>query len=144
MNNALYGKTIKNVAKRSDIRLVTKKEKARQLAEKPHCLDFQIFDKNLIGVKLRKFCYVINKPFQHGFCVIEWSKLKMYTFYALRKDAFKDKVRMLYTETDYLFLQFFVENLPDKIKSRPAVRNAFDFSDVSDHHLTGRHSIANA
>ena len=70
--------------------------------------------------------------------------MKMYTFYALLKDAFKDKVRMLYTDTDSFFLQFFVDDLPHEIKSRPAVRDAFDFSDVSDHHLTGLHSIANA
>ena len=68
----------------------------------------------------------------------------MYTFYALLKDAFKDKVRMLYTETDSFFLQFFVENLSNKIKCRPAVRDAFDFNDVSAHHLTGLDSIANA
>ena len=78
MNNASYGNTFENVAKLSDIRLVTEEDKACQLAEKPHCLDFRIFDKNLIGVEMRKLRHVINKPFQHGFCVLEWSKLKMY------------------------------------------------------------------
>ena len=144
MNNAPYGKTIETVSKRSDIRLVTEEDKARQLAEKPHCLDFRIFDENLIGVEIRKLRHVINKLFQHGFCVLEWSKLKMYTFYAILKDAFYEKVRMLYTGRDSFFLQFFVEDLPNEIKSRHAVRDAFDFSDVSDHHLTGLHSISNA
>ena len=51
---------------------------------------------------------------------------------------------MLYTDTDSFFLQFFVDDLPNEIKSRPAVLDALDFSDVSDHHLTGLHSIANA
>ena len=68
----------------------------------------------------------------------------MYTFYALLKDAFKDKVCMMYTDTNSFFLQFVVEDLPHEITSRPALRDSFDFSDVSDHHLTGRHSIANA
>ena len=144
MNNAPYGKIIENVAKKSDIRLVTAEDKACQLVEKPHCLDFRIFYKNLIGVEMRKLGHVINKSFQHGFCVLEWSKVKMYTFYALLKDAFKDKVCMLYTDTDSYFLQFFVDDLPNKIKSRPAVRDAFDFSDVSEYHLTGLHSITNA
>ena len=40
MNNAPYGKTIENVARRSDIRLLNDMEKARKLAEKPHCVDF--------------------------------------------------------------------------------------------------------
>ena len=143
INNAPYNKTIENVTKRSDIRLVREEHKARQLAEKPHCLDFRIFEENLIGVEMRKLHHVINKPFQHGFFVLEWSKLKMYT-YALLKYAFKDKVRMLYTDTDSLFLQFFVDDLRNKIKIRPAVRDAFDFSNVYDSHLTCLHSIANA
>ena len=44
MNNSPYGKTIENAARRSDIRLLNDPEKARRLAEKPHCVDFRIFD----------------------------------------------------------------------------------------------------
>ena len=144
MNNSIYGKTIENVAKRSDIRLVTEEEKARQLAEKPHCIDFRVFEENLIGVEMRKLRHTINKPFQHGFCVLEWSKLKMYQFYALLKDAFNDKVRMLYTDTDSFFLQFFVDDLPTELKSRGRVFDAFDFSDVSYLHPTNLHNIHHA
>ena len=60
MNNAPYGKSIDNVAKRRDIRLVTEKEKARLLAETPHWLDFRIFNENLICVEMRKLRHVIN------------------------------------------------------------------------------------
>ena len=44
MNNAPYGKTIENVARRTDICLLKDMEKARRLAEKPHCVDFSVFD----------------------------------------------------------------------------------------------------
>ena len=44
MNNAPYGKTIENVARRTDIRLLNDMNKARKLAEKPHCVDFRVFD----------------------------------------------------------------------------------------------------
>ena len=57
----------------------------------------------------------------------------MYTLYALIKNLFNDKVRMLYTDKDSFFLHFFVDDLSNKIKSRPAVRDALYFSDVSDH-----------
>ena len=63
VNDAPYGKTFENVVKRSDIRFVTEKDKARQLAEKPHCLDFRIFNENLIGVDIRKLRHFIDKPF---------------------------------------------------------------------------------
>ena len=88
MNNSPYGKTIENAAKRSDIRLLTDEEQARKLADKPHCVDIRVFEPDLIGIEMRKCRHLINKPFQHGFCVLEWSKYKMYTFYAKLKDVF--------------------------------------------------------
>ena len=54
MNNAPYGKTIENVAKRTDIRLIVGEQKAVKLAEKPHCIDFRMFSENLFGVEMRK------------------------------------------------------------------------------------------
>ena len=102
MNNAPYGKTIENVARRTDIRLLNDMEKARKLAEKPHCVDFRVFDGHvalpdeqveaaaaeeqqqqeaLVGVEMRKLNHFINKPFANGFCVLEYSKLKMYEMY---------------------------------------------------------------
>ena len=44
MNNAPYGKTIENVARKTDSRLLNDMEKARRLAEKPHSVDFRVFD----------------------------------------------------------------------------------------------------
>ena len=40
MNNGPDGKTIENVARRTDIRLLNDMEKARKLAENPYCIDF--------------------------------------------------------------------------------------------------------
>ena len=65
-----------------------------------------MFGNDLIGVQMGKLRHVINKPFQIGFSVLEWSKLKMAQFYAILKDAFGDKVRMLYTDTDSFFSSF--------------------------------------
>lgn len=38
MNLASFGKTIENVSKRSDIRLLIDADKMRKLAEQPHCI----------------------------------------------------------------------------------------------------------
>ena len=104
MNNAPYGKTIENVTRRTDIRLLNKMEKARRLAEKPHCVDFRVFygqvaqpeeqievaaaeeqqqQEALVGIEMRKLNHFINKPFTNGFCVLEYSKLNMYVIYLL-------------------------------------------------------------
>ena len=138
MNNSPYGKTIENAARRSDIRLLNNPEQARRLAEKPHCVDFRIFDPDLIGIEMRKCRHFINKPFQHGFCVLEWSKYKMYTFYAkLKEDVFGERVRMLYTDTDSFFLQFFVEDLSKELNHDANMREWFDFSEISADHVSG-------
>ena len=99
MNNAPYVKTIENVARRTDIKLLTDMEKARKLAEKPPCVDFLVFDgqlvppekqvevavaeeqqqqEALVGIEMRKLNHFINKLFANGFCVLKYSKLKMY------------------------------------------------------------------
>ena len=62
--------------------------------------------------------------------------LYRYTFYALLKDAVGERVRMLYTETDSYFLHFFVEDLTKEINARPHLRDAFDFSEISNGHLS--------
>ena len=43
---------------------------------------------------------------------------------------------MLYTDTDSFFLHFFVEDLAKEINARPHLRDAFDFSEISNGHLS--------
>ena len=62
--------------------------------------------------------------------------LYRYTFYALLKDAFGKRVRMLYTDTDSFFLHFFVEDLAKEINERPHLRDAFDLCEISNGHLS--------
>ena len=44
MKNAPYGKTIENLARRTNIRLLNDMKKAQKIAETPHCVDFLMFD----------------------------------------------------------------------------------------------------
>ena len=43
---------------------------------------------------------------------------------------------MLYTDTDPFFLHLFVEDLAKEINARPHLRDAFDFSEISNGHLS--------
>ena len=43
---------------------------------------------------------------------------------------------MLYTDTDSFFLHFFVDDLTKEINARPHLRDAFDFSEMSNGHLS--------
>ena len=74
------------------------------MAEKPQCINFRLFNPDLIAVESRKVNQVINKPFQLGFAVLKYSKLNMYRTYATLKDHFGPQMHMLYTDTDSLIL----------------------------------------
>ena len=126
MNNAPYSKTIENVGKRTDIRLLNDKTKAFRLTEKPHCIDFKIFSENLFGVELRKVNQLINKPFQMGFSILEWSKLHMYLAYATLKDWFGPAIRLLYTDTDLLIIHVKCNDLHMEILDVPVLRELMD------------------
>ena len=41
----------------------------------------QQLQKALMGIQMRKINHNINKPFANGFCVLEYSKLKMKVTY---------------------------------------------------------------
>ena len=59
----------------------------------------------------------------------------MAQFDALLINAFGNKVRMLYIDTDSFFLQLYVEDLKE-IETRPQIRDAFDFSKISPGHIS--------
>ena len=61
----------------------------------------------------------------------------MYAFYAQLKDYFGAKVRMLYTDTDSFFLQFFVEDLGKALNENPVIRDEFDFGAIDLKHPCG-------
>jgi hypothetical protein len=140
-NNAIYGKSVENVAKRQKNLLFTDMEKARRMAEKPHLQDWKAFNDWLIALEMRKVNQLINKPFQMGFAVLELSKLLMFKSVAsLKKHFGSDKLQVLYTDTDSLIIQFHVPDLYKDLQD-PAIRDLFDFSEVPMGHPSGLGSL---
>ena len=50
MNNAVFRKTMENVRKHRDIKLVTTDKRRNQLASKPNCHTTKYFSENLIAL----------------------------------------------------------------------------------------------
>ena len=54
MNNAVFGKTMENVRKHRDIKLVTTKRRRNYLLSEPNCHTTNFFAENLLAIKMKK------------------------------------------------------------------------------------------
>ena len=54
MNNAVFGKTMENVRKHRDIKLVTTDKRRNQLASEPNYHTQKYFSENLMAIEMKK------------------------------------------------------------------------------------------
>ena len=103
MNNSVFGKTMENIRKRVDVRLVTSKEKLLKLSSKPTYVSSKIFNENLVAVHKIKETLTMNRPAYIGMCILDLSKTLMYDFhYNYIKHNYGNKAKLLFTDTDSL------------------------------------------
>ena len=101
MNNAVFGKTMENVRKHRDIKLVTTDKRRNQLASEPNYHTTKYFSENLMATELKKTKVKINKPIYLGMSILDISKTLMYEFqYDYIKPKYQDRAKLCYTDTD--------------------------------------------
>ena len=101
MNNSVFGKTMENVRKHRDIRLVTTDKKRRKLVSEPNYHTMNLISENLSIIEMKKITVKINKPIYLGLSILEISKILMYEFwYDYMKPKYSDNVKLCYTDTD--------------------------------------------
>ena len=81
MNNYVFVKTIENVRKHRDIKLVTTDKKRNQLVSEPNYDTTKRFSENLLAVKMKKIKLNMNTPVYLGLSILEISKTLMYEFW---------------------------------------------------------------
>ena len=103
MNNSVFGKTMENIRKRVDVRLVTDEKKLLKLTSKPTYVSSKIFNENLVAVHKIKETLTLNRPAYVGMCILDLSKTLMYDFhYNYIKNKYGEKAKLLFTDTDSL------------------------------------------
>ena len=111
MNNSVFGKTMENLRKRSNIKLETDPEHFLKLTRQPTYVSSKIFDENLVGVQMKKTCLFLDKPSYVGFSILDMSKTLMYEFhYNYIRKKYPD-AKLLFTDTDSLFYHIKAEDI---------------------------------
>ena len=73
MNNAVYRKTMENVTKRRNIKLVTKERRRNYLQTKPNYHTAQFFTENLFVIEMRKSQILMNNSVYLGLSILDRS-----------------------------------------------------------------------
>ena len=96
MNNAVFGKTMENVRKHRDIKLVTT-EKRNQFVSEPNSHTTKFFTEHFVAIEMKKIQILMNKPVYLGLPILEISKIVIYQFwYDYVKSKFGKNSRLLY------------------------------------------------
>ena len=82
MNNAVFGKTMENVSKHSDKKLLTTERRRSYLVSEPKHNFTKFFPEYLLTIEMKKTQILMNKLVYLGLSILELSKLKlMYEFW---------------------------------------------------------------
>ena len=97
----LFGKTVGNVGKHRNIKLVTTEKRRIQVVSEPNYHTTKWFSENLLAIEMKKTKVKMNKPVYLGFSILEISKTLMYEFwYDYMKPKYGDNVKLCYVDTD--------------------------------------------
>ena len=134
MNNSVFGKTMENLRKRVDVKLVRADEddRLRRLIASPSYARANIFDNDLAAIQMHKSRLLLNRPVYVGMSVLDLSKHLMYDFYYNElKKQYGEHCQLLYTDTDSLLLEIKTE---DVYKDMGANADLYDTSDYPKDH----------
>ena len=102
MNNSVFGKTMENVRKHRDIKLVaTDKKRSNLLVSEPNYHMMNCISENLSIIEMKKAKVKMNKPIYLGLSILDISKILMYEFwYDYMKPKYDNNVKLCYMDTD--------------------------------------------
>ena len=127
MNNAVFGKTMENVRKHGDIKLVTTDKKRSKLVSEPNYHTMNYISENLSIIEMRRTKVKMKKPIYLGLSILEISKLLMYEFwYDYMKRKYGDNVKLCYMDTDSFIMNIKTEDFYKDIAND--VEKRFDTS----------------
>ena len=127
MNNSVFGKTMENVRKHRDIKLVTTNERRGKLVSEPNYHTINYISEDLSIIEMNKTKVKMNKPIYLGLSILEISEILMYEFrYDYMKPKYNDNVKLCYMDTDSFIMNIKTEDFYEDVAND--VEKRFDTS----------------
>ena len=127
MNNSIFGKTMENIRKHRDIKLVTMDKKRSKLVSEPNYHTINLISEYLSIIEMKKTKVKMNKPIYLGLSILEISKILMYEFwYDYMKPKYNDNVKLCYMDMDSFVMHIKTNDFYKDISDD--VGNKFDTS----------------
>ena len=127
MNNTVFGKTMENIRKHRDIKLVTTDKKRSKLVSEPNYHTINLISKDLSIIEMKKAKVKMNKQIYLGLSILEISKTLIYEFwYDYTKPKYNNNVKLCYMDTDSFIINIKTNDFYKDISND--VENRFDAS----------------
>ena len=127
MNNSVFRKTMENIRKHRDIKLLTTDKKRSKLVSEPNYHTINLISEDLSIIEMKKTKVKMNKPIYLGLSILEISKILMYEFwYDYMKPKYNDNVKLCYMDTDSFIMNIKTNDFYKDIFND--VENRFDTS----------------
>ena len=123
MNNAVFGKTMENVRKHRDFKLVITERRRNYLVSQPNCYTTKFLIENSLAIEMKKSEIPMNKPACLGLSMLELRKILMYEFcYDCVKSKHSEKSNLCYIETEssivYIKTDDTYRNIADDVETK--------------------------
>ena len=100
INDSVFVKTMENIRKYKDIKLVANRESYLQTVMKPNFKSSICFSENLMGYEMGKIKITMNKPVYLSQAILVLSKLVMYEFhYDYMVPKYGENLKLCYMDT---------------------------------------------
>ena len=124
MNNSVFGKTMENIRKHRDIKLVNNKEDYLKQVMKPNFKGGVLMGADLMSCEMGKVKVKMNKPVYLGQAILDLSKTIMYEFHYdyMKRKYNESDLKLLYMDTDSLVYDIktedFYKDIAEDVETR--------------------------
>ena len=120
MNNAIFGKTMENVRKHRDNKLITTDKRRNQLVSEHNYHTKKCCLEDLSATKMKKTKVLINKPIYLGVSILEISKRLMYEIWQDHiKPKYQNNAKICYMDPDSFIIHIKTKDFSKDIAHDP-------------------------